>query len=401
MKRVVITGATRTPIGSFGGVFKDTSAVTLAAAAIKEVLVRSKLQPHQVNEVIMGCVVQAGLGQNVARQAAIYAGVPHTIPAFTTNMACGSGLKNVALAAQIIRAGEEKIIVAGGMENMSQIPYLLPQMRWGARMGSGPVVDELVEGGLTDVFHKIHMGVTAENLATEFGISRQAQDQFAYQSQMKAQAAVSAGRFNAEVVGINVLEKKASKLVVMDEYPRPQTTLEEISKLRPAFKKDGGTVTSANSSGINDGAAAVVVMSLEQAQSLGVPILAEIVNYADGGVAPEIMGYGPVPAIKQVLAKSQLTLAQMDLVELNEAFAAQSLAVLKGLEREQLGVIAPERFNVNGGAIALGHPVGASGCRILVSLLYEMARRQANYGLAALCIGGGMGTSLIVKRYQA
>ncbi len=397
MKKVVITAAVRTAIGAYGKSLATVSARELGAKVIKEALKRSKITGDQVDEVLFGCVLQAGLGQNISRQCSIDAGIPASVSTMTINKVCGSGLRTVSLAAQIIRAGDADIIVAGGTENMSQAPYILRQQRWGARMGNVEAVDEMVFGGLTDIFNNYHMGITAENLAEEFKLTREMQDQFAIDSQTKAQKAIESNRFVDEILPIEYQVKKDTVVFAKDEHYTPNSTLEKISKLKPAFKKDG-TVTAANASGINDGAAAIIVMSEEKAKALGLPILAEIVDYGSGGVDPSIMGYGPVPAIKKALKRANMSLDQIDLFELNEAFAAQSLAVVKGLEKEGVGTVPAEKLNVNGGAIALGHPIGASGARILVSLIHEMQRRQAKTGLASLCIGGGMGTTIIVKR---
>lgn len=397
MKKVVITSATRTAIGAFGKSLQNISARQLGAAVIKEALKRSKISGEQVDEVLFGCVIQAGLGQNIARQCSIDAGIPAHVPSMTINKVCGSGLRTVSLAAQLIKSGDLDIVVAGGTENMSQAPYILKNQRWGSRMGNIQATDELVEGGLTDVFNNYHMGITAENLVEQFSITREEQDQFAVNSQNKAQKAIESGRFKDEITSIEVVTKKETVVFDTDEHYSKDSSIDKISKLRPAFKKDG-TVTAANASGINDGAAALVIMSEEKALQLGVPILAEIVDYGQGGVDPSIMGYGPVPAIKNALKRAKMNLNDIDLFELNEAFAAQSLAVVKGLEQVGVGLVASDKLNVNGGAIALGHPVGASGARILVTLLHEMQKRNANTGLASLCIGGGMGTTLIVKR---
>jgi acetyl-CoA C-acetyltransferase len=396
MKKVVICSAVRTAVGGFGGSFKDVPTVDLGAAAMKEALVRAKITGKDVDEVVFGCVLQAGLGQNISRQCSLKAGIPVEVPTFTINKVCGSGLRSVALAAQIIKAGDADVLVAGGAESMSGAPYLAPAVRWGARMGDTKLVDEMVFGGLTDIFNKYHMGITAENLAEKFGISRQEQDEFAMASQNKAQKAIESGRFKDEIVPFEIVTKKGTKIVDKDEHYTPNTTMETLGKLKPAFKKDG-TVTAGNASGINDGAAAFVVMSEEKAKALGAPILAEIVEYASGGCDPSIMGYGPVPSIKRMLAKANMKLDQIELFELNEAFASQSLAVAKGLEQEGVGKLDVSKLNVNGGAIAIGHPIGASGARILVSLIYEMKKQNKKLGMAGLCIGGGMGTSIIVK----
>ncbi len=390
--KVVIASAVRTPVGSFGGVFKDVPAVELGATVIREALHRAKVSPEQVDEVIMGNILQAGLGQGPARQAAIKAGVPAEVPAFTVNKLCGSGLKAVNLAIQAILLGDADVIVAGGMENMSAAPYLVPNARWGARMGAVQMVDSMIHDGLTDAFNNYHMGITAENVAERYGITREEQDAFAAESQRKAAEAMAAGRFKDEIVPVSIPQRKGEpKIVDTDEYPKPETTVDSLAKLRPAFKKDG-TVTAGNASGINDGAAALVLMSEEKAKELGVKPLATIVTYASAGVEPEVMGMGPHPTSQKLFQRSGLTPDQIDLWELNEAFAAQSLGVAREVKPDMAKV------NVNGGAIALGHPVGASGARILVTLLHEMQRRDSRYGLASLCIGGGMGTGVIVER---
>lgn len=391
MKEVVIASAVRTPIGSFGGALKDVPAVKLGAAAVEEALKRANVKPEMVDEVIFGNVLQAGLGQNPARQVSIAAGIPVEVPSMTINKVCGSGLKTVSLAAQQIMLGEADIVVAGGTENMSQSAYVMPSARWGQRMGDAKVIDTMVYDGLTDVFNNYHMGITAENIAEQWNITREDQDKFAVASQNKAEAAIKAGKFKDEIVPIVIQTKKGDVVVDTDEFPKFGVTLESLAKLKPAFKKDG-TVTAASSSGINDGAAAVVLMSKEKAMELGIKPLATIVSYASAGVDPKIMGYGPVPASKKALAKANMTINDIDLVEANEAFAAQSIAVVRDLGADT------SKVNVNGGAIALGHPIGCSGTRILVTLLHEMIKRDLKTGLATLCIGGGMGTALIVKR---
>ncbi len=393
MKKVVIASAVRTPVGSYGGAFKSVSAVDLGKVAVVEALNQAKVKPEQVDELIFGNVLQGGLGQNVARQVSMAAGIPKEVTSFTVNKVCGSGLKTVALAAQAIMAGDADIIVAGGTENMSQAPYLLPNNRWGQRMFDGKVVDMMVNDGLWDVFNNYHMGMTAENIAEQYGFSREEQDAFAVASQNKAEAAINSGRFKDEIVPVEVPQRKGDPVVVdTDEHPTLGSTIEKVAKLRPAFKRDGGTVTAANASGINDGAAAIVVMSEEKAKELGVTPLATIVSYASGGVDPSVMGTGPIPATRNALAKADLKVEDLDLIEANEAFAAQSLAVAKDLNFNM------DIVNVNGGAIALGHPIGASGARIFVTLLHEMAKRDAKRGLATLCIGGGQGIALIVER---
>lgn len=374
-----------------GGSLSTTPAAELGAIVIKEALNRAGVAPEAVDQVYMGCVIQAGLGQNVARQASIKAGLPIEVPAVTMNVVCGSGLNCVNQAAQMILAGDADIVIAGGMENMSMAPYAIPQGRYGYRMGNATMVDTMVNDALTDAFNQYHMGITAENIAEQWGQTREQLDEFAAWSQQKAVAAQEAGKFDAEIVPVEVKKKKETIIVNKDEGPRPGTTAEGIAKLRPAFKKDG-IVTAANASGINDGAAAVIVMSEEKAKELGVTPMATWVAGALAGVDPTIMGIGPVAATKKVMAKTGMNIDDFDLIEANEAFAAQSLAV-----GHDLG-IDNDKLNVNGGAIALGHPVGASGCRILVTLLHEMVRRDAKKGLATLCIGGGMGCATIVER---
>ncbi|MDY5424104.1 acetyl-CoA C-acetyltransferase [Hornefia butyriciproducens] len=394
MKDVVIVGAARTAIGTFGGTLKDVPARTLGAVVIKEAIKRAGIEPDQVEEVIMGDVLQGGLGQNVARQMSLDAGVPKEVPAMTINKVCGSGLRAVELAAQIIKAGDADIIVAGGAENMSATAYALPKARWGARMFDGKMVDMMVNDGLWDAFNNYHMGMTAENVAEQWGLTREELDEFALKSQQKAEAAIKGGKFKDEIVPVEVPQRKGDPIVFdTDEHPKFGSTIEKMAKLKPAFKKDGGIVTAANASGINDSGAAVVVMSADKAKELDLKPLVKIVSYASAGVDPKIMGVGPVPASKKALEKAGLSIADMDLYEANEAFAAQSVAVGKELGFD------PEKLNVNGGAIALGHPIGASGCRILITLIYEMLRRDdANKGLATLCIGGGMGTAVVVEK---
>ncbi len=389
-KGIVLAGGVRTAIGKFGGTLADVPAAQLGAIVIKEALARAGVAADQVDEVIMGCILQAGLGQNVARQAAIGAGVPETVPAMTINNVCGSGLKAVNLAAALIEAGEADVVVVGGMENMSASPYTLPKARFGYQMGEGKIVDTMVNDGLWDVFNDYHMGITAENLAEQYGITREMQDAFAAESQQKCEAAQNAGKFADEIVPVPVRVKKDTVNFERDEFPRAGVTADGLGKLRPAFKKDG-TVTAANASGINDGAAAIVVMSAEKAAELGVKPMAKIVASASVGCDPKIMGIGPVHSTKKALAKAGMLLDQIDLIEANEAFAAQSLAVAKEIAWD------PAKVNVNGGAIALGHPIGASGCRILVTLLHEMKRSGKKTGLATLCVGGGMGVTTIVE----
>lgn len=392
MKKAVIVSAVRTPIGSFGGTLATTPATKLGSIVIGEALDRAQLAPEQVDEVIFGCVLQAGLGQNVARQAALGAGLNQATPAMTINKVCGSGLKAVMLAAQAVMLGDAEVVVAGGTENMSLAPYLLENARYGYRMNDGVLVDSMIRDGLWCAFGDTHMGITAENIAEKYGISREEQDEFAAWSQNKAEQALAEDRFAAEIVPVSVPQRRGDPIVfAKDEYPRSGVTPASLARLRPAFKRDG-TVTAGNASGINDGAAAVVVMSEAKAQELGLPILATIKAYATAGVAPEVMGLGPVPATRKALQRAGLELADLDLIEANEAFAAQALAVSRELGFDR------EKVNVNGGAIALGHPIGASGTRILVTLLYEMQRRDDKLGLATLCIGGGQGAALIVER---
>ncbi len=391
MEDAVIVSAVRTPVGSFGGMYKDLPATELGASAVRAALERAGISPEEVQEVVLGCVLQAGLGQNPARQAALGAGVPKEVPATTINMLCGSGLKSVAIASQMIRAGDVDVVVAGGMENMTRAPYLDPSQRFGAKMGNTQLIDSMVFDGLTDAFNNIHMGITAENLAEQYGISREEQDEFAASSQQKAERAVEEGVFKEEIVPIEVPAKGGPRLVDNDEYPRPGTTAEALAKLRAAFKKDGGTVTAGNASGVNDGAAALVVMSARKAEERGLEPMGTVESYASVGVEPRIMGIGPVPATRKALEKAGLELRDVELFELNEAFAAQSLAVLK-----ELGVEA-DRVNPRGGAIALGHPIGASGGRILVTLLHEMKRRQTKRGVASLCVGGGQGQAAVIR----
>ena len=392
MKKAVIVSACRTAIGAFGGTLKDVPAAELGAIVVKEAVSRAGIKPEQVDEVILGNVLQAGLGQNIARQVTLKAGLPIETTAMTINIVCGSGLKSVALAANQILAGESEIVVCGGTENMSAAPYAVPSARWGARMNNSKMIDVMVNDGLWDAFNQYHMGITAENVAEKYGITREMQDEFAVASQSKAEAAIKAGKFKDEIVPVVIHGKKGDTVFDTDEHPKFGTTIEKVAKLKPAFKRDGGTVTAANASGINDSAAALVVMSKEKADELGIKPLATIVSYATGGVDPSIMGVGPVASTKKVLAKTGLTIDDMDLIEANEAFAAQSLAVAHDLKFDM------DKVNVNGGAIALGHPVGASGCRILVTLLHEMQKRDAKKGLATLCIGGGMGCATIVER---
>ena len=393
MGEIVIASACRTAIGTFGGTLKDVPAAELGAIVVKEAVKRAGIKPEMVDEVIFGNVLQAGLGQNIARQVTLKAGLPIETTAMTINIVCGSGLKSVALAANQILAGESEIVVCGGTENMSAAPYAIPSARWGARMNNSKMIDVMVNDGLWDAFNQYHMGITAENVAEKYGITREMQDEFAVASQSKAEAAIKAGKFKDEIVPVVIHGKKGDTVFDTDEHPKFGTTLEKVAKLKPAFKRDGGTVTAANASGINDSAAALVVMSKEKADELGIKPLATIVSYATGGVDPSIMGVGPVPAVTKAMARANMTVDDFDLIEANEAFAAQSLAVAQDLKFDM------SKVNVNGGAIALGHPIGASGARILVTLLYEMQKREdAHTGLATLCIGGGPGQALIVKK---
>ena len=390
MGEIVIASACRTAIGTFGGTLKDVPAAELGAIVVKEAVKRAGIKPEMVDEVIFGNVLQAGLGQNIARQVTLKAGLPIETTAMTINIVCGSGLKSVALAANQILAGESEIVVCGGTENMSAAPYAIPSARWGARMNNSKMIDVMVNDGLWDAFNQYHMGITAENVAEKYGITREMQDEFAVASQSKAEAAIKAGKFKDEIVPVVIHGKKGDTVFDTDEHP---TFGEKVAKLKPAFKRDGGTVTAANASGINDSAAALVVMSKEKADELGIKPLATIVSYATGGVDPSIMGVGPVPAVTKAMARANMTVDDFDLIEANEAFAAQSLAVAQDLKFDM------SKVNVNGGAIALGHPIGASGARILVTLLYEMQKREdAHTGLATLCIGGGQGQALIVKK---
>lgn len=392
MREVVIVSAVRTPIGKYGGALKDVSAVELGAIAVKEAMNRVGITPDMVEEVVFGSVLQGGLGQNVARQVSIAAGIPIEVPSMTLNKVCGSGLRTVSLAAQIIRSGDADCVVAGGTENMSMAPYFAPNVRWGARMGDTKMIDMMVHDGLTDIFNKYHMGITAENIVDQWSLTREEMDAFSADSQQKAEAAIKAGKFKDEIVPVVIPQKKGDPVVFdTDEHPSYGTTAEGLAKLKPAFKKEG-SVTAANSSGINDGAAALIVMSKEKADALGLKPLATIKGYASAGVDPAIMGIGPVSSTQKALEKAGLSISDLDLIEANEAFAAQSLAVGRDLGLD------PTKLNVNGGAIALGHPIGASGARILITLLYEMQKRDSKYGLATLCIGGGQGTALIVER---
>lgn len=392
MQDVVIVAATRTAIGTFQGALAPIPAPDLGAAVIKRLLEQTGLAPSEVDEVILGQVLTAGAGQNPARQASVKAGLPHAVPSFTLNKVCGSGLKALHLATQAIRCGDAQVIIAGGQENMSLAPYVLPKARTGLRMGHAELVDSMISDGLWDAFNDFHMGITAENLAEKYGIDREAQDAFAAASQQKAAAAIEAGRFKDEITPIEIPQRKGEPLRFdTDEQPRAGTTAESLARLKPAFKQDG-SVTAGNASSLNDGAAAVLLMSADKAKALGLPVLARIKAYANAGVDPAIMGIAPVAATRRCLDKAGWTLDQVDLIEANEAFAAQALSV-----GQELGWDA-NKVNVNGGAIALGHPIGASGCRILVTLLHEMIRRGANKGLATLCIGGGQGVALALER---
>ncbi|ANU13435.1 3-ketoacyl-CoA thiolase [Planococcus halocryophilus Or1] len=391
-QEIVIVSAVRTAVGSFQGSLKDVPATKLGEIVIKEVLKRASIQPDQVSEVIMGNVLQAGLGQNPARQASINAGLPETVPAMTINKVCGSGLKSIQLAYQAIYAGDAEIVVAGGMENMSRAPYLMENARSGFRMGDQKIVDSMLVDGLTCAFNDYHMGVTAENLCSRYDITREEQDKFAARSQARASAAIESGRFDDEIVPVEIPQRKGDPIIFKtDEYVKSSSNEDKLAKLRPAFKKDG-SVTAGNSSGINDGAAAVVVMSKAKAEELGLTPLATIVSSGTAGVDPAIMGIGPVQAVKNALAKANMSLGDIELIEANEAFAAQSISVDRELEFNH------DILNVNGGAIAIGHPIGASGTRIFVTLLHEMIKRDAKTGLATLCIGGGQGIATVIKR---
>ncbi len=392
MERAVIVSAVRTPVGSFGRTLKDTPAIKLGTIATKEAISRINLDPTLVDEVILGNVLQAAQGQNPARQVLIHSGIPKEKTAFTVNKVCASGLKSVALAAQAVMLGDAEVIVCGGIENMSMAPYALTGARWGQRMGDGKLVDLMIFDGLYEIFNGYHMGITAENIAEKYKITREEQDQFGYESQIKAKAAIESGKFKDEIVPVEIPQKKGDPIVFdTDEHPRFNTTLEALAKLRPAFKKDG-TVTAGNASGINDGAAILIVMSEKKAKELGLKVLAYINAYAAGGVDPAYMGLGPIPATRNVLQKANMDLSDIDLIELNEAFASQSIACIR-----ELG-LDTSKINPNGGAIALGHPIGASGGRILVTLLYEMMRQDKKLGLATLCIGGGQGFAMIIER---
>lgn len=392
MRQAVIVSAVRTPIGSFSGALGQIPAAELGSIVIKEAINRAGINPDQVDEVIMGNVLSAATGQNPARQAAIKAGLPQEVPAWTVSKVCGSGLKAVVCAAQAILANDADIIVAGGMESMTLAAYALPKARTGYRMGNDSIIDTMVYDGLTDAFHNVHMGITAENIAEQFGLSREDQDNYALMSQNRAEKAIEAGKFDEEIVPVAIPQRKGEPVLFrQDEFPRFGTTQESLAKLRSAFKKDG-TVTAGNASGVNDGAAAVVVMSKEMADKLGIMPLATITSWASAGVDPLIMGTGPIPATRKALEKAGLKIEDVDVIEANEAFAAQTLSVAQSLQLDR------DKTNINGGAIALGHPVGASGARILVSLLHEMKRQEAKRGLATLCIGGGQGISMIVEK---
>ncbi len=393
MKEVVVVSALRSPIGKFGGAFKDVSAVDLGAAVLKEAYESISLDPTAIDEVILGNVLSAGLGQNVARQVAMHAGVPKEVPSYAINQVCGSGVKSVMLGYQSIVAGDNEIVAVGGTENMSQSPYILKDHRWGGRMGDTKAVDTMLSDGLHDAFYGYHMGITAENVAEKFDISRETQDKFSLESQQRAEKAIKAGKFKDEIVSINVPQRKGGHLVVSeDEGPRFGQTIEVLESLRPAFKREDGTVTAGNSSTLNDASAILIMMSKEKAEELEMKPLATIVSHASVGVDPQIMGTGPIPATKKALEKADLTIEDLDLIESNEAFAAEALAVNQEL------ALDPEIVNVNGGAIALGHPIGASGTRIIVSLIHEMNKRDDKLGLATLCIGGGQGDSIIFGR---
>lgn len=390
MREIVIASAVRTPVGKFLGSFSNVSAVELGTIAVKEALKRANIKPDQVDETYFGCVIQSALLPNVARQVSINAGIPVDKPALTINILCGSGLRAVSMAAQMIKAGDADVVVAGGTENMSMAPYTASAMRMGARMGESKMQDTLLNDALICAFEHYHMGVTAENIAEQWGITRQEQDEFACRSQNRAEAAVKSGRFKDEIVPVTIKTKKGEIVVDTDEHPTFGTTMETLAKLKPAFKKDG-TVTAGNASGINDAASALVLMSKEKADELGIKPMAKVLGYATHGVEPRIMGIGPIEASRKALKMANLTVEDMDLIESNEAFAAQSIAVARELKFDM------EKVNVNGGAIAIGHPIGASGARILTTLLYEMKKRGSKKGLATLCIGGGMGTALVVE----
>lgn len=393
-KEVVIVSAVRTAIGSFGGKLSDFSAVDLGVIAAKEAIIRAGIDASEIDEALIGNVLSAGLGQNPARQIAIKAGLPVTSPATTINILCGSGLRSVSLAAQMIMCGNSEVVLAGGTESMTNAPYILPQARNGYRMGHGQIFDSMILDGLTDAFNDYHMGMTAENIAEQWNITREAQDEFSLNSQLKCEAAQKAGKFTEEIVPVSIPQRKGDPIVFdSDEFPKHGLTMDQLTKLKPAFKKDG-TVTAGNASGINDGAAMLILMSKEKADALGLKPLAKIKSFATIGLDPKIMGYGPVEATRKALKNAGMQISDIELIEANEAFAAQSLAVVRDLE------FNTEIVNVNGGAIALGHPIGASGARILTTLIYEMKRRSATNGLATLCIGGGQGTALIIENIK-
>ena len=393
MREVYVVNCCRTAVGSFGGSLKDVPAPEMGAIVIKEALKRANVAPENVDEVMFGCILTAGLGQNVARQASLKAGIPIEVPAYTVGMVCGSGMKSVIEGARSIVAGDADIIVAGGTENMSAAPYSIPAARWGARMNNNKIIDTMVNDGLTDAFNNYHMGITAENVCDQWGITREELDEFAYNSQKKAAAARDSGRFNDEIVPVPVKVKKEIVEFKTDEFIKGDVSLEKMAKLKPAFKPDGGRVTAANASGINDGAAAIVLASKEAVEKYGLKPMFKLISWGQGGVDPKIMGVGPVPASKNAMAKAGVTIEDIDLVEGNEAFAAQSVAVARELKFDM------SKVNVNGGAIAIGHPVGASGARIIVTLLHEMLKRDdAKKGLATLCIGGGMGVATIFEK---
>ncbi len=391
MKEVVIVSAARTAIGNFSGSLSGFSAVDLGVIAAREAIARAGINPAEINEAIVGNILSAGLGQNPARQISIKAGIPDTSPAMTINKLCGSGLRAVSMAAQFIMLGDADVVLAGGTESMTNAPYLLDKARSGYRMGNGQIIDSMILDGLTDAFNQYHMGITAENIAEQWGISRAEQDEFALISQNRAEAATKAGRFNDEIVPVEIPQRKGDPILFSsDEFIRQGLTMEQLAKLKAAFKKEG-TVTAGNASGINDGAAMLIVMSADKAKELGLKPLVRIVSYGNAALDPKIMGYGPVPATREALLRAKMTINDIDLIEANEAFAAQSIAVTRDLKLD------PAKVNVNGGAIALGHPIGASGARILTTLIYEMKRRNSATGLATLCIGGGQGTALIVE----
>ncbi|MFA5974314.1 MAG: acetyl-CoA C-acetyltransferase [Lentimicrobiaceae bacterium] len=394
MKEIVIASAARTAIGNFGGALAGLSATELGIIAAKEAIKRAGINPEEISETIIGNILSAGLGQNVGRQISIRAGIPDTKPAMTINKLCGSGLRAVSIAAQFIMLGDADVVLAGGTESMSNAPYLLMQGRTGFRMGHGQVIDSMIMDGLTDSFNNYHMGITAENIAERWNISREEQDMFALESQRKTEQAQLSGRFADEIVPVSIPQRKGDPIIFdTDEFPKHGLTLEKLSGLKPAFKKDG-TVTAGNASGINDGACMLIIMSAEKAAELGIKPLARILSYGNAALDPSIMGYGPVPATQAALKKARLTINDIDLIEANEAFAAQSIAVMRDLKLD------PQKVNVNGGAIALGHPIGASGARILTTLIYEMKRRNVDKGLATLCIGGGQGTALIIQNIK-